>query len=182
MKRCKTNDPATLYSECWEYVVACTMGNCSHLCREDAEDMTSQAFYELLQNGHMALDNWVWTAKMRGRWHYKTQHMRYMPNGTMYDMPDRLAIQPDRFEVFHPIQLLRRKDAKAAFSLMMKGYNRREVADELHRHPIGVTKMMERLRNRCKLYLRIDIEIYQGKKVLNTYERDNENIDKAVDE
>lgn len=165
MKRCNTTDPATIYSKCWEYVVACTMANCPHLCREDAEDMTSQAFYELLQNGCVALGNWVWTAKMRGRWHYKTQHMRYEPKGTMYDMPDCLATQPDRCEVFHPGQLLRRKDAKAAFTLMMKGYNRREVADELHRHPVGVTKMMERLRNKCRQYLRQDIAIYQGLQV-----------------
>jgi hypothetical protein len=67
--------------------------------------------------------------------------------------------------VFHPGQLLRREDAKAAFALMMKGYNRREVADELHRHPIGVTKMMERLRNQCRQYLRQDIAIYQGLQV-----------------
>lgn len=165
MKRCKTADPATLYGECWEYVVACTLGNCQHLRREEAEDIASQAFLELFQNGATNLQNWVWTAKMRGRWHYKTQYMRYEPSGTLYDMRDGRATMPDRCEVFHPGQLLRRKDAKAAFALMMKGYNRTEVAEELHRHPIGVTKMMERLRNQCKAFLKNDIEIYQGKRI-----------------
>lgn len=165
MKRCNSTDPATLYSKCWEYVVACTMGNCPHIRREDAEDMTSQAFLELLQNGYLALGNWVWTAKMRGRWHYNRQYMRYEPKGTTYDMPDRLATQPDRCEVFHPGQLLKRKDSKAAFALMMKGYNRSEVADELHCSAIGVTNIIFRLRNKCRQYLRQDIAIYQGLQV-----------------
>lgn len=162
MKRCRSTDPATLYRECWEYVVACTMGNCPHLRREDAEDMTSQAFCELLQNGHTNLQNWVWTAKMRGRWHYQTQYMRYEPSGCMYDLRDSRVTMPDRCEVFHPGQLLRRKDAKAAFALMMQGYNRAEVAETLHRHPVGVTVMMKRLRNQCKEYLKRDIEIYRN--------------------
>ena len=165
MKRFKSTAPSELYAECWEYVVACTMGNCPHIQREDAEDMTSQAFLELLTKGRTNLQNWVWAAKMRGRWHYKTQHLRYAPSGTLYDMIDRRCTMPDRCEIFHPVQLLRRKDAKAAFALMMKGYNRAEVAEELHRHPVGVTKMMERLRNQCKDYLRKDIAIYQGKRI-----------------
>lgn len=163
MKRCLITDPAALYTECYEYVVDCAKCNSPHLRREEAEDITSQSFFELLMKRATNLQNWVWMVKMRGRGHYKTQCLRYKPSGTIEDMRDERVTMPDNFEVFHPIQLLRRKDAKAAFSLMMKGYNRAEVAEELHRHPIGVTKMMERLRNRCKLYLRIDIEIYQGK-------------------
>jgi hypothetical protein len=91
--------------------------------------------------------------------------MRYEPKGTTYDMPDRLATQPDRCEVFHPGQLLKRKDSKAAFALMMKGYNRSEVADELHCSAIGVTNIIFRLRNKCRQYLRQDIAIYQGLQV-----------------
>lgn len=161
MKKCRDTDPATLYRECREYVVACTMGNCRHLRREEAEDMTSQAFVELLLNGKMNLQNWIWRAKMRGRWHYRTQRMRYKPCGALSDIQDSRTATPDCCEVFHPGQLLRRKDAKAAFSMMMQGWNRAEVAEQLHRHPVGVTKMMERLRNKCKQYLKKDIEIYQ---------------------
>lgn len=162
MKRYNTTDPAALYSECWEYVVECTMKNCPHLRREEAEDISSQAFTELMQKGKTNIQNWAWTAKMRGLWDYKTQHMRYKPSGTMYDIRGGGVVMPDSCEVFHPGQLLVRKDAKAAFSLMMQGYNRAEVAEQLYRHPISVTKMMERLRNRCKEYLKSDIKIYRN--------------------
>lgn len=165
MKRCIDTDPARLYAKCYEYVVACTMDNCQHLSRMDAEDMASQAFCELLANGLINLQNWIWTAKMRGRWHYQTQYKRYKPCGTLCDISDHRTAMPDICEVFQPGQILRRKSAKAAYALMMKGYNRSEVAEELHRHPVGVTKMMERLRNQCKQYLRRDIEIYQGKRI-----------------
>ena len=72
MKQCRDTDPATLYRKCWKYVVDCTMANCSHLRREESEDITSQAFCELLNNDKTNLQNWVWMAKMRGRWHYQT--------------------------------------------------------------------------------------------------------------
>ena len=162
MKQCRDTDPATLYRKCWKYVVDCTMANCWHLRREESEDITSQAFCELLNNDKTNLQNWVWMAKMRGRWHYQTQYLRYQPSGSLADMRDSRASQPDGCEVFHPVQLLKRKDAKAAFALMMQGWNRAEVAKQLNRHPVGVTKMMERLRNRCKKYLKKDIAIYKG--------------------
>lgn len=162
MKQCRDTDPATLYRKCWKYVVACTMASCPHLRRDDAEDMTSQAFYELMVNGKTNLQNWIWMAKKRGRMHYHRQYLRYQPSGSLADMIDSRASQPDGCEVFHPVQLLKRKDAKAAFALMMQGWNRAEVAKQLNRHPVGVTKMMERLRNKCKQYLEKDIAIYKG--------------------
>lgn len=161
MKRTKLTDPCNLYSECWEYVVACIMGRNRHLRRESAEDIVSQVFLELMEKGRLNIQNWIWTANRRAWSDYKTQYMRYKLVGNPSEMPDTRYVLPDNCEVFHARQLLRRKSSMVCFDLMMQGWDRTEVAEHLHRHPLGVTTMMYRLRDRCKDYLKSDIKIYR---------------------
>ena len=162
MKKYRDTNPIHLYRDCWEYVVACTMANCRHLSRQEAEDITSQAFLELYTKDKANIQNWVWTAKMRGRWNYVTGHARYKHIGTSAALPDVRLSDPEFFEVFNLKSLLIRKDAKACFDLIMKGYNSTEIAETLNRTTQGVKTMIYRLRKQAKTYLQRDIEMYNG--------------------
>ncbi len=123
--------------------------------------MTSQAFVELYLKGKANVQNWVWSAKMRGRWDYTTRHARYNYVGTSANLPDARVTEPVFFEVFKLRSLLIRKDAKACFDLMIKGYNSHEVAKSLNRTKQGVKTMIYRLRKIAKTYLANDIRLYQ---------------------
>lgn len=161
MKKCLIIDPAKLYEECWEYVVSCTMSNCVHLSREDAEDITSQAFLELMHNGKTNIQNWIWLSKMRGRMDYEKHFKRTQNVGLLSDIPECVEYK-ESYEVFKISSLLVRKDAKECLSLWLKGYNRTEIAKILKRHPVSVTTMIYRLRNQARNYLQKDIKIYHG--------------------
>lgn len=160
MKKYRDTNPIHLYRDCWEYVVACTMANCRHLSRQEAEDITSQAFMELFTKDKANIQNWVWTAKMRGRWDYVSRHARYKNVGTSADLPDVRLSDSEFFEVFNLKSLLIRKDAKLCFDLIMKGYNSTEIAETLNRTPQGVKTMIYRLRKQAKKYLANDIKLY----------------------
>lgn len=161
MKRYKDTAPASLYRDCFWYVVNCTMSNCHHLSMEDAEDITSQAFLELYQNGKTNIQNWVWLAKMRGRWDYVKHYTRSDHVGTSADLPDRQVTEPAFFEMFQFSSLLKRKDAKECLGLILKGYTSNEIAETLHRTKQGVKTMLYRLRNQAKVTLKRDIELYK---------------------
>ena len=163
MKKYLSTDPGKLYLDCWEYVVACTMANCRHLSRQDAEDMTSQAFLELYAAGKTNIQNWVWLSKMRGRWDYIRHYSRYQNKADLLDYQDLFFNDSVNIEVFRLKSLLVRKDAKACFDIWSKGYNRVEVAKILGYFPPSVTTMVCRLRKGAKRALKRDIDIYNGK-------------------
>lgn len=162
MKKFNDNDPASLYRDCWEYVVACTMANCPHLSREEAEDITSNAFVELYLKRKTNIQNWVWTAKMRGRWDFKTRNARYNHVGISANLPDTRVAELEFFEVFKLRSLLVRKDAKACYDLAMNGYTSAEIAEILHRRKHGVAFMFYRLRKQAKKYIANDIKLYSN--------------------
>lgn len=163
MKNYKDTDPAHLYRDCWDYVVSCTMANCHHLSLEEAEDITSNAFTDLYLKGKTNIQNWVWKAKMLGRSDYETRYARYSNNLASVNLLDTRVKEPEFFEVFKLRSLLVRKDAKECFDLIMKGYNRAEIAKKMDRTKVGVTVMIYRLRKRAKIYLQNDIILYHRK-------------------
>lgn len=169
MKKYRDTNPIHLYRDCWEYVVACTMANCRHLSRQEAEDITSQAFMELFNKDKANIQNWVWTAKMRGRCDYVTRHARYKNVGTSAALPDVRLSDSEFFEVFNLKSLLIRKDAKACFDLIMKGYNSTEIAETLNRTTQGVKTMIYRLRKKAKKYLANDIKLYSRAKSIQEF-------------
>ena len=160
MKKYYNNDPACLYRDCYEYVVACTMANCPHLTREWAEDITSDAFVSIYTKRVANIQNWIWKAKMMGFLDFSTRISRYSNDGISSTLPDGRFEKPAFFEVFKPRELLVRKDAKACYDYMMKGYNRAEIAKALGRTKQGVTTMIYRLRKQVKIYLADDIKLY----------------------
>lgn len=148
------------------------MARCPHLRREDAEDMASNAFLEILQKNEAVcnIQNWIWLAKMRAIWHYHTRYERYEPQGLLLDFPSTTCIsEPFQVETFQLISLLKRKDARNArrclcFSLWLQGYNRAEIHKILGYNKHSVTMMVYGLRKRAKQYLKRDVELYRGYK------------------
>ena len=172
MMRYKDTDPANLYRDCFGYVVNCTMANCHHLSLEDAEDITSQSFMELYLNGKTNIQNWLWLAKMRGRWDYVKHYTRFDYVGTSADVPDAQVIEPAFIEVFQFSSLLVRKDAKECLGLVLKGYTSNEIAEALNRTKQGVKTMLYRLRKQAKVILKRDVELYK-KRGLCSFSDDN---------
>ena len=168
MKRTNETDPGKLYSDNYEYVIGCLMARCPHLRREDAEDMASGAFLEILQKKESVvccIQNWIWCAKMRAFWHYHTIYERYEPQGLLLDFPTTSCFsEPSQVETFQLSSLLKRKDARRCFSLWNQGYNRAEIHKILGYHKVAVTTMVYRLRKRAKQYLKRDVELYRGYK------------------
>lgn len=162
MKKGKETNPTNLYRDCWEKVVACTMANCNHLSRQGAEDIASQAFLELYLKDKVNIQNWIWLAKMRGRWDYATHNTRYKFVGLSGSLPDYEIASPEYFEVFKLKSLLIRKDAKACYDLIMKGYTSPEIAEMLNRTKQSVKTMIYRLRKQARIYLDNDIKIYNN--------------------
>ena len=93
MKKTKETDPGKLYSDNYEYVIGCLMARCPHLRREDAEDIASGAFLEILQKNEAVccIQNWIWLAKMRAFWHYHTIYERFEPQGLPLDFPSTIS-------------------------------------------------------------------------------------------
>lgn len=166
MKRTKEQDPGKLYSNNYDKVIGCLMARCPHLRREDAEDIASGAFLELLQKNESVcnIQNWIWLAKMRAFWHYHTIYERYEPQGILMDFPTAVCTEPSQVETFQLRSLLKRRDARRCFSLWLQGYNRAEIQKILGYHKVAVTTMVYRLRKRAKQYLERDIELYRGEK------------------
>lgn len=162
MKKYRDIDPANIYRDCWEYVVSCTMANCKHLSRQGAEDIASQAFLELYLKDKVNIQNWIWLAKMRGRWDYATYNTRHNFTGTSASLPDSRVTGPEYFEVFKLKSLLIRKDAKECFDLIINGYTSQEIAEKLNRTTQGVNTMIYRLRKQARIYLDKDIKIYNN--------------------
>lgn len=167
MKRTKETDPGKLYSDNYEYVIGCLMARCPHLRREDAEDIASGAFLEILQKNEAVccIQNWIWLAKMRAFWHYHTIHERFEPQGLLLDFPSTICFsEPSQVETFRLHSLLKRKDARRSFSLWLQGYNRAEIHKILGYNKGAATTMVYRLRKRAKQYLKRDVELYRGYK------------------
>jgi hypothetical protein len=142
------------------------MAACPHICREDAEDVVSQAFLYLYQRQgratHLAL--WIWKAKCDARWHYTSRYLKNINKGLMSDLePYAEYALPDNMEVFHIGSLLVRKDARSCLNLWLAGYNRAEIAKYLNRTRQSVTTLTSRLRKKAKKHLENDIKIYHNK-------------------
>ena len=164
MKRYNDTDPGALYTDCYEYVLWCTMTKCPHLTKEEAEDIVSNAFCELTLKGMQNIQNWVWAARCRGQWNYHTQYLRFKKVGLLQDFHDLdRTTEPFTVEVFRVGSLLKRKDAKRSFALWAKGYNRAEIAQFLGIGRRSATTMIYRLRKTAKQALRADIKYYHEK-------------------
>lgn len=162
MKRYKDTEPANLYRDCWEYVVACVMGSCDHLRREDAEDIVSDSFLELYVAGVTTLANWVWISKKRGYSHYERYYSRYQHTDNLVALFDSVFSHEKNIEVFSFCSLFQRVSAKTKIALLLQGYNRPEIVKLLNCSFHSVDTIRTEIKKRATNALRNDIKLFHN--------------------